>query len=167
MMEHRTRLAGEQGFTIIEVMVAAFVMLVGVLGTVKLIDAAIGVGSTSRSREAATNLSREIVEAAREVDYDLLLTSTAQPKFQALSGLADDDAATAGWQIKRRNTTYTVTVGACIYDDPKDGNFAATPAPATARAYTRRPPTPTGTTTASSRSRPPGVPARCSSSPTS
>ena len=123
MMEHRVR-GREDGFTIIEVMVAAFVMLVGVLGTLALIDTAMGVGSTSRSREAATNLSREIVEAAREIDYGLLLTSTAESRFQDLSGLADADAGTAGWQIKRRGTTYTVTVESCIYDDPKDGTFS-------------------------------------------
>ncbi len=122
-MEHHVSPGREDGFTIVEVMVAAFVMLVGVLGTLALVDTAMSVGSTTRSREAATNLAREIVEAAREVDYDLLLTNTAAPRFQSLSGLDDADASAAGWQIKRRNTTYAVTVDACIYDDPKDGNF--------------------------------------------
>jgi type II secretory pathway pseudopilin PulG len=122
-MEHRPCPSREDGFTIIEVMVAAFVMLVGVLGTLALIDSAISVGTTSRSREAATNLGREVIEAAREVDYDALLTSTASAKLQALDGLADGSAA-AGWQVERRGVTYTVTVDACIYDDPKDGNFS-------------------------------------------
>lgn len=124
MMDHRPRPGREDGFTIIEVMVAAFVLLVGVLGTLTLIDTAMRQGKTSRNREAATNVSREIVEAARELDYDTLLTSTATAKFQALGGLADDDGSAAGWQINRRGTTFTVTVGACIYDDPKDGSFA-------------------------------------------
>lgn len=121
-MAHRSRPRREDGFTIIEVIVASFVMLVGVLGTLALIDTAMSVGSTSRSREAATNLSREIVEAARLVNYDLLLTDTAPAKLQSLGGLADDDPAAAGWQIKRRGTTFRVTVAACIYDDPKDGS---------------------------------------------
>ena len=123
-MEHRPCHDRQGGFTIIEVMVAAFVLLVGVLGTVALIDTAIGVGSTSRSREAATNLTREIVETSRLVDYDVLLTASAPAALQGKTGLADADAAAPGWQIERRGVTYTVTVQACIYDDAKDGNFA-------------------------------------------
>ena len=124
MMQHRARHDRQGGFTIIEVLVAAFVLLVGVLGTVALIDTAMGVGSTSRSREAATNLTREIVETARVIDYDLLLTGTVPAALQAKGGLADADTSTPGWQIARRGTTYTVTLEACIYDDAKDGNFA-------------------------------------------
>ena len=123
-MEQRPRLGREDGFTIIEVMVAAAVLLVGVLGTITLIDTAIGVGGTSRSREAATNLTREIVETARIVDYDLLLTNTATAALQSKDGLADAQTGVAGWQIVRRGVTFTVTVDSCIYDDPKDGSFA-------------------------------------------
>ena len=125
MMEHRPGPPRESGFTIIEVMVAMLVMLVGVLGTIELINTAMTVGKTSRSREAATNLTREIVETAREVDYDIMLTATAPAALQARDGLADDNASTAGWQLTRRGVEYTVTVQSCIYDDPKDGNFGA------------------------------------------
>ena len=110
------------GFTLVEMMVAMLVLLVGVLGTIKLLDTSLAVGQTTRSREAATNLTREIVESARSIDYDLLLTASAPAALQALNGLADADSA-AGWQIKRRGVSYTVTVTACIYDDPKDGSF--------------------------------------------
>lgn len=123
-MMQRQRLGREDGFTIIEVLMAAFVLLVGVLGTVTLIDTAIGVGSTSRSREAATNLAREIVETARVVDYELLLTGTAATALQSRDGLADGEPGTAGWQVVRRGVTFAVTVDACIFDDPKDGGFA-------------------------------------------
>ena len=123
VMAPRPCSARQGGFTIIEVMIAMLMLLVGVLGTVALIDTASGVGSTTRSREAATNLGREIVEASRELDYDLLLTSTAPAALRAVSGLEDDKPATPGWQIERRNTIYTVTVASCIYDDPKDGAY--------------------------------------------
>ena len=103
---------------------AAVVLLVGVLGTITMIDTALGIGTTSRTREAATNLSRDIVEAARVVDYDLLLTSTAAAALQGKDGLADEQPATAGWQVVRRGVTFTVTVDACIYDDAKDGSSA-------------------------------------------
>ena len=123
-MMQRPRLAREDGFTIIEVLMASFVLLVGVLGTVTLIDTAIGVGKTSRSREAATNLTREIVETAGVVDYDLLLTDTATPALQSKDGLADAEPGTEGWQVERRGVTFAVTVESCIFDDPKDGSFA-------------------------------------------
>jgi len=123
-MAHRPCPAPQGGFTIIEVMIAMLLLLVGVLGAVALIDTASGVGSTTRSREAATNLGREIVEAAREIDYDLLLTNTVPAALQGVSGLEDDRPATPGWQIERRNTIYTVTVASCVYDDPKDGAFS-------------------------------------------
>jgi prepilin-type N-terminal cleavage/methylation domain-containing protein len=125
LMEHRACPSREEGFTIIEVMVAMLVMLVGVLGTLTLIDTAMSVGKTSRSREAATNLTREIVETAREIDYETLLTATAPAALQSKDGFADDDAPTPGWQITRRGVTYTLTVEACIFDDPKDGNYAS------------------------------------------
>ncbi len=123
-MDHRPRHGREAGFTIIEVIVAMFVLLVGVLGTLALIDTAMGIGKTSRSREAATNLAREIVEAAHERDYDVLLTSTAPAALQAGDGLADADTGAVGWQLERRGVTYTIGVEACIYDDPKDGSFS-------------------------------------------
>lgn len=123
-MEHHPSSPGEAGFTIIEVIVAAFVLLVGVLGTIALIDTSISVGQTSRSREAATNLTREIVETAREVDYDLLVGASATTALQSVDGLADAETATAGWQLRRRGVTYTVTVDSCIFDDPKDGIYA-------------------------------------------
>lgn len=123
-MAHRPRPARHGGFTIIEVMIAMLLLLVGVLGTIALIDTASGVGTTTRSREAATNLGREIAEAAREIDYDLLLTSTATAALQGVAGLEDDRPATPGWQIERRNAIYTVTVASCVYDDPKDGAFS-------------------------------------------
>lgn len=117
--------ARQGGFTLIEVMVAMLVLLVGVLGTASLLDTALKVGHTSRSREAATNLGREIVEAARSIDYDRLVDSTAPAALQAVDGLQDVDAATDGWQVRRRGVLYTVTVEACIYDDAKDGSFSA------------------------------------------
>lgn len=126
MMEHHPRQAREEGFTIIEVMVAMLVLLIGVLGTVTLIDTAASIGKTSRSREAATNLTRELVETAREIDYNTLLTATAPAALQSKDGLADDDTSIPGWQLERGGVMYTVTVESCLFDDPKDGLFAAT-----------------------------------------
>lgn len=124
-MDDRPCSARQDGFTLIETMVAMLVLLVGVLGTAMLLQTALAVGETSRSREAATNLGREIVEAARSIDYELLLTGTAPAALQAVDGLQDWDTAAAGWQVRRRGVIYTVSIDACIYDEPKDGSSSA------------------------------------------
>lgn len=113
----------DAGFTLIEMLVAMVVLLVGVLGTATMALAALQTGAESRNREAATNLARELVEAARSVPYGSLLTSTASGTMQSMGGLADASTADPGWQIERRGVTFTATVDACVYDDPKDGRF--------------------------------------------
>ncbi|MBA3327760.1 MAG: prepilin-type N-terminal cleavage/methylation domain-containing protein [Solirubrobacterales bacterium] len=112
---------GERGFTLVEVMVAMLILVVGLLGTVKLIDQANATTSSTKAREGATNLAREIVESARLVDYDDLTAAAAAPALQAKPGLVDSTDATTAWTIERRGIAYTLTVGACTYDDAKDG----------------------------------------------
>jgi type II secretory pathway pseudopilin PulG len=127
------------GFTIIEVMVAIFVLVLGVLGSAVLVNAANGLSLNSKSREGATNLAREIIEAARAVDYDSLTPTLAAPALQAQPGLADADPSTPGWQIIRRGVKYTVNSfsgtsmqdssgnpNPCAWDDPRDGTRSTT-----------------------------------------
>ena len=111
----------ESGLTLIEVIVAALILVVGVLGTVTIVDAATRISNNTKAREGATSVSREIAEAARLADYDSLDNSTVVSSLQAQNGLADADSSQTGWQLIRRGITYTETVTACKYDDPKDG----------------------------------------------
>jgi type II secretory pathway pseudopilin PulG len=106
--------------TIIEVLVAMVVLLVGVMSAVALIDRANATTVKTRAREGATNVARELVEAARSVPYTNLTPSTIEDEIQKLPGLADDGAP-AGWTIRRRNFTYTVTAEVCAFDDGRDG----------------------------------------------
>src|SRR5256885_9185473 len=81
----KTRLAAardEAGFTLIEVMVAIVILLLGVLGSAQLVNTANKLTLTAKQREGATNLAREIIEAARTVDYDTLTTSRALAALQ-------------------------------------------------------------------------------------
>src|SRR4051812_15902096 len=116
----------ERGFTLVEVMAAILILLVGVLGTVALIDGANAGTTTASDRVGAANLARELVEGARASDYAKLDNSTVVSELRkqpALTGVSS-----GGWKITRRGVDYTVTATACTYDDAKDGVLNATPA---------------------------------------
>lgn len=108
----------ERGFTMIEVMVAATLLLVGVLGTVQLINVANEKTVTDQKREAGTNLARELVEAAHEVPYTQLTPGGVAAALQAVPNLASSGGT---WEIERRGVTFTVTATACTVDDKVDG----------------------------------------------
>lgn len=115
------RVASQHGFTLIEVMVAAFILLVGVLGVLSMLNFSSYATTTTKAREQGVALQRELVEAARSIPYDELLPNSVVPKIQAEPDLGDDQPGVPGWQIVRRNITYTVAVGSCAVDDPGDG----------------------------------------------
>ena len=109
----------EHGFTLIEVMVAALVLVAGLLGVVSLLDAANATETATKSREQGVNLSRELLEAGRSLPYSQL-TPDVYKKVQAMPGLGNAGAG-PGWTIQRRGFTYTVAMGSCAVDDPADG----------------------------------------------
>jgi type IV pilus modification protein PilV len=124
----------EAGFTIIEVLVAMFLLAVGVLGVATMADSANLVSDTAKARVGATNLAREVLEDARAFDYAELTgtvpaggSSTTLQSDIVKIGLNDADASTAGWQIKRRGITYNMSVFTCVLDDVHDGARAAVP----------------------------------------
>jgi Tfp pilus assembly protein PilV len=108
----------ERGFTIIEVIVAASLLLVGVVGTIQMVNVAGEQTVSDQAREAATNLARELVEAGNHVPYEQLTPSGAASALQAVPNLANTGT---GWQLQRRNFTYTVSATACTVDDKVDG----------------------------------------------
>ena len=65
-------LSDERGYTLVELMVAALVLIIGVLGTFQLLDGANKSSVANNARMGATNLAREILEDARALDYKLL-----------------------------------------------------------------------------------------------
>ena len=109
----------ERGFTIIEVMVAAAVLMVGVVGTIQMVNVANVQTVEDQGREAATNVAREVVEAANAVDYDSLTPTGTTTAMQALPGFATQGSP--GWVLKRRGVFYTITATACTVDDRVDG----------------------------------------------
>jgi prepilin-type N-terminal cleavage/methylation domain-containing protein len=114
------RARNEHGFTLVEVMVAMTLLLVGVLGTVTMIDGANAVTGRTKGREAATALGRSVLEIARGVQYKDLTPAKVLEELSARPGLADSQGGVAGHQIASRNFVYTVTPTVCSMDDPKD-----------------------------------------------
>lgn len=114
----RRRLSGESGFTLVEVLAASLILMVGLLGTVKLIDGANAQTVVNQGREAGTNLARTIVEASGQLPYGELTPASVAPALRALPELAGTGG---GWTLERRGFTYTVSVTACTIDDRADG----------------------------------------------
>lgn len=121
--------AGQEGFTLVEVMMAATVLLLGVLGVGAMLGQAATATWSTKAREGAVALQREIVETAHAIPYDELTTTGIVPRVQAhpSAGLADS-APGGGWTIRRRGITYTVSLGVCSVDDPADGVGVHVPA---------------------------------------
>jgi prepilin-type N-terminal cleavage/methylation domain-containing protein len=111
----------ERGFTLVELLVAIFVLLVGLLGVVAMIDHANATTSRTKSREGATALGRTVVEISRGIPYEDLDGTNVIATLQSKSGLEDTDTGTSGHQIDSRNFRYTVAVTTCSLDDPRDG----------------------------------------------
>lgn len=121
MNRRHPRLRDQSGFSLIELLVAMVVLLIGVSGTIAMLDGANARTVENRSREAGTGLAREVVERTRSLAYPSITSAGLVSQLQAMEGLADDDSAEPGWQIKRRGFSFTVSMSACSANDPKDG----------------------------------------------
>ncbi len=111
---------GESGMTMIEIMVAMVVLLVGMGGTLVLLAGGLSSTNSTSAREGATNLARDVVERSREAGYKDITKATAPTRVASM--LPEAPTVTgSSFQVTRRNTTYTVTVMACSIDDPSDG----------------------------------------------
>lgn len=120
-MPASSRLHGERGFTLIEVMVAMLILVVGIGAAIAMIDGASARTLANKEREAGNALTREVIEAARSVPYRQLTPTTTVSTLQALPALDDSTPSTPGWTVERRNQTYTITVSVCSIDDSQDG----------------------------------------------
>jgi prepilin-type N-terminal cleavage/methylation domain-containing protein len=119
MKESMHRVRSASGFTLIEVLVAMTVLLIGVLGTVTVMVAGAHANNADRQADSATNLARDLLEAAHSISYDQLAQTSVAAKLQQLPGLADSTGA--GYDIRRGRVDYSVAVDVCAMDDPSDG----------------------------------------------
>lgn len=126
---HQHSRSGEEGMTIVEVVVAMVILLVGVLGVIPILDTGNEVTGENLARDAGTALVREQLEKAREIAYSSLADSSlvAGALAPAISG--SDPAVAAVFTTRRRGITYTTTISTCVLDDPSDGIGVATGTP--------------------------------------
>ena len=110
----------EDGFTVVEVLVAAVILVVGLLGTLTMLDIAAKNTVTDQGREAGTNLAREAIEIALGQSYDDLDATRLQPALMATPSLTSTSGG-GTWTVTRRGVTYTLSATACRVDDRVDG----------------------------------------------
>src|SRR5689334_13157248 len=96
---------GERGFTLVEVMIAATVLVIGMLSTFKLVDSANTTTSLNGARTGAMGLAREIVEYARGTDYDKLTPTLVESALRQRPSLTGNTGEP--WVIRRRGVNYT------------------------------------------------------------
>src|SRR5918992_197822 len=95
----------ERGFTLIEVLVAITVLLVGVLGVVAMVDGASALTSRTKAQEGSTSVTRSIVEVGRSVPYRNLSAPELLDALNARPALSDTRPA-AGHSIASRGFFY-------------------------------------------------------------
>jgi prepilin-type N-terminal cleavage/methylation domain-containing protein len=139
----RARTRDESGFTLVEVMVAISVLLIGVLGTVAMVDSANSLTSRNKSREGATALGRSVLEIARGVPYKQLTAASLLATLSMRDGFEDAEATVSGHQIASDNFVYTLSPTVCSMDDPADNLGAQNESGVTFCADSNTTPTPT------------------------
>jgi prepilin-type N-terminal cleavage/methylation domain-containing protein len=110
---------GERGFTLIEVIAATLILLVGILATTAMLNASSRANATNRQRDVATNVARELIEGARSIPYERVSEPGVNTALQAIPGL--EDAPESGYVLVRNGVSYTIDIDVCVMDDPKDG----------------------------------------------
>lgn len=120
------RLQDQAGMTIVETMVAAVILTAGTLGVFVMVETADKVNQANRGREAATGISREILEKAHSTAYGTVGDSNwIDGTLAGLSGgtgnVVSPSSGTARTEVTRRGRTYLTTVDTCSVDDTKDG----------------------------------------------
>lgn len=118
-MRGRATLGRQDGFTLVELMAAALVLVIGMLAVLTVLNTGVSKTTLNRQRVGATNLARELTEAARIANYQRLAPATIAQELQ-LSSASLESSSAAEWTVTRENATYTIQADVCAFDDPAD-----------------------------------------------
>jgi hypothetical protein len=113
-------LRSQEGLTLIEVLMASIILVVGLTALFGLVDNSVKASYSTRAREGATNLARQILEDAHTIPYSQIAPSSITEQLQAMQP-AGAQVSSSPWKISQRGVTYTVKVSECPIDDPKNG----------------------------------------------
>src|SRR2546423_1826474 len=110
----------EGGFTIVEIMVAISILLVGVLGVTTMVNVSNRTTVTNNRRQGGTGLLRRVLETARALPFRSIKNATLVSDVQTQS---PDLASTGGgsWNVQRDGYVYTLDATVCRVDDNSDG----------------------------------------------
>ena len=106
----KSTLRGQEGFSLIEVLIAIVVLSFGLLGTVGLQATALQANRDARLQSAAMGLARELAEMMRG-NKDIALVTTNNPYDGDYSSPLTP--TTASYCLKVSNTTTTTSTNAC------------------------------------------------------
>lgn len=121
----RARVSEQGGFTIVEVLVAAVVLVVGLGGLLQMLITADHSITTTRLRQEETSLAREVLEDARGLSPTQLTSSAIASSLQSavpqatLSG--SNLVVTRSVSSSSTPTTFTISFNVCALDAPSDG----------------------------------------------
>lgn len=124
-------IARENGFSLVEVMVAMTLLLVSVLGLMAMADSSASTTTQTRAREGAVSLAREVLEQAGGIPFAQVDPTTLVSTLQQAPGLANTGGA-GSWSVTRRDAngaggfSYLLTATSCSMDDVADGYGART-----------------------------------------
>lgn len=147
----RDRVGQQDGFTLIEVLVAAVVLVVGLLALLGMLDVASKATQTNRVRQEGTNVAREAVEDVEALSYTQLarpssIATALLPQLNCAPGSPGYPCATrSGSTVKVTRSTgtggagagyaFNVTFTTCSLDDPSDGYGNHNQAPASGGSW--------------------------------
>jgi prepilin-type N-terminal cleavage/methylation domain-containing protein len=117
----RARAKEEHGFTIVETLVAMVILVVGLMGTLTLLDASNRTTASTEAREQGVALQRDLIEAARSLNYTAMAPTSIVGLVRATPRFSGSRIGAQGWELVRRGVTYRMTIGVCSVDDAGDG----------------------------------------------
>jgi type IV pilus assembly protein PilV len=89
----------DKGFSLIEVMVALVVLLVGMLGVMAMQYYAVSGNTTSREMRIATTLTHELVEQIKSTPYTALSSGTDTPLFNQDTSISGGQNYIRRWWV--------------------------------------------------------------------
>lgn len=118
----RCRLVPADGLTLIEALVATFVVTVGLLSAVMMFIINVNTTADARAREGGVTLARQITEDARSIPYSQISTTGIVSQLQAMPGLASSSPGST-WTVDRDGLTYTVAASVSMLPSPDVADF--------------------------------------------